>query len=346
MSKSKFCVIGAFDSANATNGQIIKTIEIGDLLTERYGEKDVLKIDYFTIKHSLFKMFKAVVSGFIKGEKVILITSNYTVKNLIWACTLINKFFRRPIYLILIGAMLAEDMDKDKRVGRIVGQLNGIFLETETAKRELAERGLKGLYIMPNFKKLRKFSIDELPSEYTKPYRLIFMSRVVALKGVTQMINEIKRINADTVKYTLDIYGHIDPEYAEEFEALKCEFPEYIRYMGMASPNTTSEIMKDYFLHLFPTTCATEGQPASIIDSYFAALPVLSGRWNSCGDMVKEGRTGISFELNNFDDFREKLEYIYEHPELINSMRPYCAEEAKLFEPDAAMDLLTRVIDN
>ncbi len=345
MAKSKICVVGRFNRDHACDGQTIKTIEVVEELVKKYGEKNVRQTCYAKIRDNKPKLFIALLKSFAASERVIVAANSTGVRNLLKACTLINRIFHRKLYFMLVGAALAEEVDENPAALPILKQCEGIFLETETLKRELTERGLDNLYIVPNFKKLRRFGADEQPKEFTKPYRLVYMSRIVGLKGVAEMIRELKRINEKEVKFTLDMYGLIWPDYEEEFSKIREDLPDYIKYHGICDAWKTTEVINGYFLQLFPTKCPTEGQPASIIDSFFAGTPVLSGRWNSCHDMIREGETGISFPLEDFDAFREKLEYCYEHPEEIIAMRKHCIAEAELFMPDKVIEELAKIFD-
>ncbi|MBE6687533.1 MAG: glycosyltransferase family 4 protein [Ruminococcaceae bacterium] len=346
MSKSKFCVIGNFSRNNAFDGQTIKTLEIVDRLGEIYGKENIRECNYREIKHSKLKLFKAFFNAFHKSEKILVLANNTGVMNLIKVCTLINKIFGRDIYFILVGAALMDTVKEEPASLGILKQLKHIIVETETLKKDLLDCGLERVTVFPNFKKLRHFKTDELSTEYEKPLKLIYMSRIMDLKGFSEMIRELKRINEHSVKYVLDIYGKIEPEFKEEFEALKKDFPEYIVYHGLADAWQTSEIMHECFLHLFPTKCPTEGQPASIIDAFFAGLPTLSARWDYYADMLREGETAVSFERCNFDEFREKLEYYYDHPEEIARMRVFCSKEAEKYLPETVMNDLVKVLES
>lgn len=352
MSKNKICLMGRIYREGACDGQTVKTLELYDELVKRFGEKRVSYLNYYGIRISkpkflvYPKLLFAISRVFMKNKKIIIASNTTSLPNLLKVCVMLNKFFKREMHFVLVGAALAEGIDEHPEYKETLKHFKSIFLETETIRRALEERGVERLYVMPNFKTIRRYTAEEQPKEFKPPYKLIFMSRIVGLKGVTEMVREIKRINENGIKYTLDMYGMIDDEYAAEFEEIKKDLPDYIQYKGVASAWQTSEIMHDYFLHVFPTKCATEGQPASIIDTFFAGTPVLSGRWNSCGEMIKEGVTGISFELGNFDDFREKLEYYYDHPDEIIALREGCAKEAELFIPENAVNDLAKLLED
>jgi len=85
---------------------------------------------------------------------------------------------------------------------------------------------------------------------------------------------------------------------------------------------------------LFPTKFATEGFPGTILDGFCAGVPVLSARWNSCTDIVEEGVNGITFGFCDFEDMYEKLLYIKENPDIVNSMKNNCIESAKSYSPE------------
>ncbi len=352
MSKKKICLMGRIYREGACDGQTIKTLEIYDELVRRYGKDNVGYLNYYGIRISkpkclvYPKLLFAISKVFMTSEKIIIASNATSLPNLLKACVMLNKIFKREMHFVLVGAALAEGIDEHPEYKNTLKHFKSIFLETDTAKRELEARGVERLRVMPNFKTIRRYSLEEQPKEFKAPYKLIFMSRIVGLKGVTEMIRELKRINANGVKYTLDMYGMVDEEYAEEFEEIKKDLPDYIQYKGVADAWRTTEIMHGYFLHVFPTKCATEGQPASIIDTFFAGTPVLSGRWNSCSEMIKEGVTGVSFELGNFDDFREKLEYYYDHPEEIMALRAGCVKEAELFIPENAISGLISELED
>lgn len=346
MGKSKFCVLGNFSRNNAFDGQTIKTLEIVDRLAEIYGKENVLECNYREIKSSKVKLLKAFFTAFRKSEKVLVLANNTGVMNLVKVCTMINKIFKRDIYFILVGAALMDTVNETPASLDVLKKLKHIIVETETLKQDLLKCGLERVTVFPNFKKLRHYKGDELATEYEKPLKLVYMSRIMDLKGFPEMIREIKRINSNALKYQLDIYGKIEPEFKDEFDVMEKEFPEYIKYHGLADAWKTSEIMHKCFLHLFPTKCPTEGQPASIIDAFFAGLPTLSARWDYYADMLREGETAVSFERCNFDEFREKLEYYYDHPEEIAKMREFCSKEAEKYMPETVMKDLVKVLEN
>lgn len=344
VSKKDICIIGRFDPNAAYDGQMIKTLEIIRTLRERYGEEKVKAVSYHAVKDKKISLFRTLFSAFASARRIVLCARGAALSNLVRACVVINKFFKRPLFYVLIGGALADVTENRPELLPLLDTMEGIFVETETVLEKLEDQGVKKVYKLRNFKHLRLWNNVETPP-VQKPYKLIFMSRVAELKGVGEMVDIIKRINSDGVIYTLDIYGMPDPAYEEHFCKMKESFPEYIRYMGVADPFETADIIHPCFAQLFPTKCPTEGHPASVIDSFFAGVPVISARWNSCYDMIREGETGLTYALNDFDEFEKILRDAAKNPERVISMRSACLEEAKKYLPEIAAQPLFQVID-
>lgn len=344
MSKKDICFIGRFDPSAAYDGQMIKTLEVLRTLCDRYGKDNVNAVSYHAVKDNKPALLRTLFSAFKSARRVVLCARGAALPNLVRACVIINKIFRRPLFYVLVGGALADVTEQRSELLPLLDKMEGIFVETETVLEKLEAQGVKRAFKMSNFKHLRLCSDVETPVR-NKPYKLIFMSRVAELKGVGEMIDTVKRINADEVIYTLDIYGKPDPAYEERFLAMRESFPEYIRYMGVADPFETSDIIHPCFMQLFPTKCPTEGQPASVIDGFFAGVPILSARWNSCYDMIDEGKTGLTYALDDFDEFEKILREAANDPERIDAMRPACLEEAKKYLPEVVVQPLFQAID-
>ena len=336
MAKTKICVIGKIYEDCSSDGQGIKIIELIKALKARYGADQVSEASYYGIKDSKTAVFRLLFRAFRGSEHIVLCARGEALTTLVKACIVINKLFGRRIYYVLVGGALPEALEAHPEMVGAVASMAGILPETETVASELRDLGLKNVRLLPNFKYIRQYAPEELKPLGAPPYKLIFMSRISEFKGVPEMIETVRRLNSGVIKYTLDMYGLINPEFEERFAEIKKDLPPEIRYRGICNAWKTVEILHDGFVQLFPTKCPTEGQPASLIDGFFAGIPVVSAQWNSCADMVREGETGLTFPLGDFAAFEEILRRIYDDPSETERMRPACLEEAKKFLPEIA----------
>jgi glycosyltransferase involved in cell wall biosynthesis len=180
-------------------------------------------------------------------------------------------------------------------------------------KSDLENRGFTNIYVMPNCKDLKILSVDELIYSNNEPYKLCTFSRVMKEKGIEDAIYVVKSINEKLgrVAYVLDIYGQVDKEYEECFKKLCNGFPPYIKYGGLIQFDKSVEVLKNYFLLLFPTHFTTEGIPGTIIDAYFAGLPIICAKWNNYHEIIDDGKTGIGYEIKNNTEFDINIREIF-----------------------------------
>jgi glycosyltransferase involved in cell wall biosynthesis len=93
---------------------------------------------------------------------------------------------------------------------------------------------------------------------------------------------------------------------------------------------------------LFPTRFYTEGIPGTIIDAYAAGIPVISSKWESFADVMKEGVTGWGFDFGDFEQFRALLEKAAKEPKVFSLMKITALEEMKRFQPQEVIQKLTQ----
>jgi len=165
-------------------------------------------------------------------------------------------------------------------------------------------------------------------------------------KGIEDAINVIKKINeeANTVVYKLDIYGPIDREYEERFNKIITESPQYIQYKGCIDDDKSVEILKSYYLLLFPTRYRTEGIPGTIIDALFAGIPIIASKWDNVDEVIKDEENGFIFEFGNVTEFYNKLKLEIDKEKMM-AMKHSCLQRAKNFTKETEMIKLYKNIE-
>lgn len=152
-------------------------------------------------------------------------------------------------------------------------------------------------------------------------------------KGIDDAVETIIAVNKELGRtvFTLDIYGQVDEEYKEHFEALMASSPESVNYKGTVAFNQSVDVLKKYYALLFPTKFYTEGIPGTIIDAYAAGVPVIASKWENYDDVVDEGIVGKGFEFNNQEELKNILLYITTSPECLLQMKKNCLIKAADF---------------
>ncbi len=346
MKAYKIGICGNFDVEHVeANGQTIKTINVYNELVKVYGEENIKKLDTYYFRTNPIKAVFAYLKLVKECEHCVILPAEGAVKVLVPLGVIQKKRYKTKIYYPVIGAWLGKMLKEKKSLLRYAKSIDWVLPETETLKKELLEVGLERVEVLLNFKDIPVLSEEEINISVEKPLKLCYFARVNEMKGIGELIEAVKNVNREQVKFTLDIYGPVKDIYSETFRGLMENFPEYIKYCGVADGDKSVETLKGYFMQVFPTKYATEGIPGSLVDSLCAGVPVLSARWNSCHDILDEGSTGISFELCNFKEMEEKLEQIAENPEQIIAMRVNCIKKALNYKPEEAIRVLTDRIE-
>ncbi|KRN88436.1 glycosyltransferase [Ligilactobacillus ceti] len=338
----KIGIIGHFGkNKNLLNGQTIKTKIISEGLVKRYGRENISYLDTYNSKKEFIIKIIMLIRLMRKCENIIMLPAHNGLRIFAPLMVLINKFYKRNLYYIVIGGWLPSFLEKRPKLKKDLKEFTTIYVETKIMAANLKEQGFKNIDILPNCKELKHVKGNEIQYYEKAPYKLCTFSRVMQEKGIEDAINVIININEKNNKiiYTLDIYGQVDVQQQQWFDDLMNEVPDYIQYKGMIPFDQSTQIIKKYFALLFPTKFYTEGIPGTIIDAYSAGIPVIASRWESYEDVIDENITGIGYTMNDLNDFQKKLEMIMNKPELINNLRKNALKKAKNYD-------ITHVVDN
>lgn len=341
-------VIGHFGKGKCLlNGQTVKTIIITDELCRQLGSKEIIRIDTYGGKSTVFKAPFQTIKALKNSKNVIIFPAHNGLKVYVPLLSFFRKFYKdRKLHYVVIGGWLSEFLKNKKRLTKKLMLFDGIYVETNTMKKSLEEQGFNNVVVMPNCKDLKILSQEDLVYPVREPYKLCTFSRVMKEKGIEDAINAVKTVNESTGKtiYSLDIYGQVDSEQIQWFEDLKSAFPDYIKYGGLVDYNNSVEVLKNYFILLFPTRFYTEGIPGTIIDAYAAGVPVVSAKWESFTDIIIDGVTGIGYEFLNQNQLIEVLRNI--QIEKILKMKTECLSQSRKYMPEIIIKTIIRQLKN
>ena len=157
-------------------------------------------------------------------------------------------------------------------------------------------------------------------------------------KGVTDAIYACDRLNKEVGKNVcvLDVYGPIQEEYKVEFSELCEQYSSVVKYKGVINPSQSVEVLKNYYMLLFPTLFYTEGIPGTIIDAFSAGVPVLASQWESYCDVLSE-KDSITYKFKDKEELYKQLRYCVENIDTINAYRKECLKSAEKFSMNMAI---------
>lgn len=341
----KICIIGHFgDGKNLLNGQTIKTKIIFDELSRYYGKNEILKIDTYGGKKNFLKAPFQVLTALKNSKNVIIFPAQNGLRIYAPLLFVIKHFFKkRKLHYVVIGGWLSEMLAKKRILAKILKQFNALYVETDMMKKLLEKLGFSNVFVMQNCKRLKILSENELIYCQNMPYRLCTFSRVMREKGIEDAINAIVTVNESlgSVAFTLDIYGQIEDGQIEWFDNLKKSFPDYVCYRGVIPYYESVNVLKNYFALLFPTYYEGEGFAGTVIDSFFAGVPVIASDWKYNKEIINK-KVGYIFETRNNDRLIEILKAIVKNPKMILSKKIPCLREASKYRPEKAIHILLK----
>lgn len=138
-------------------------------------------------------------------------------------------------------------------------------------------------------------------------------------------------VNASAFQEALELMNK------EDFNTPLMKNPSAIKYKGIVSSSDSVETLKDYDALLFLAKYKNEGLPGTIIDAYAAGIPVISAKWESFSDIVKEGLTGIGYMQNDLDGLEKTIRWATSNKQQLFKMKYNCTIKAKEFHRETVI---------
>lgn len=341
----KAAVVGHFAAGkNLLNGQTVKTKIVTSELEKQFGSDQIIKIDTHggikTYARLPFLLFRAL----LECKNVIILPAHNGLKIIAPMLDILNIPFRRGLHYVVIGGWLPEYLNENSYLKKHLRRFRGIYVETRVMKRNLKKQGFCNVRVIPNCKELKILEKEELVYCTSEPYRLCTFSRVMKEKGIEDAVNAVRQINesAGRVVFSLDIFGMIEPGREGWFENLSAQFPDYVRYGGMVPFDKSTDVLKNYFSILFPTTYEGEGFAGTLIDAQAAGVPVLASDWRYNSEIVKDGVNGMLHKAGSLKELTDCLLRLAQDPSSWNDMKPGCLERARHYIPSECLKPLLK----
>lgn len=328
------------------DGQTVKTKTIFAELGKYLGEDRVTKVDTYNWKLRPFRLLINFVKLINSSENVIIIPAQNGVKFFVPLLAILNLFFKRKIYYVVVGGWLPEFIVKEKYLIPSLKRFNTVLVETTIMKQKLNTLGLLNVDILPNFKNLNVLKESELVYNHTEPYKLCTFSRVMKEKGIEDALEAVKHVNKTMgrIVYTLDIYGQVDEGYRERFAELEKTFPNYICYKGVVNFSDSVAVLKEYFALLFPTYYKGEGFAGTILDAYAAGIPVIATNWRYNGEIIQDQIDGFIYDYQNPAGLYNLLYKAVQDPGIIIDLKKNCINRAAEFSADKVVERLVKYL--
>lgn len=168
---------------------------------------------------------------------------------------------------------------------------------------------------------------------------LIYVGRVSAEKQIDQIKPVLERVPGTRLAIIGDGPARADLE--RHFAGLPVKFMGYMQGEALSQAYASADIF------VFPSALETFG--LVVVEAMAAGLPVVSSRVGGVCDVVEEGKTGYTFDVNDIDGMVEGVRRIAVSRERIESMgraaRAFAETQTWPAMMDEVIDIYRRLID-
>lgn len=296
----KIGLVGRIDPAGELfDGQTVKTRTVWRMLRERYGAENVVTVETMNYRREPLRVWREWRRCVRECDDIVVLLSSGGRR--FFFPLLRREADRRGkrVYHDLIGGWLAKNIREDPRIVAQVNAFEVNWVESVDLVGQLRELGVANAEFLPNFKQIEPAAEGELKLPTTVPRRLCTFSRVMEQKGILDALGAVEALAARDGEgsWELDIYGPVDPAFEADFARALAASP-HAHYRGSVVPEASVEMLSPYWALVFPTKWKPEGFPGTVIDALAAGVPVVAARWRYYCEMLADGETGASYELD------------------------------------------------
>ena len=345
---NKILLIG--NSGLKHHGQDGQTVKVRLYLKKMLDEGfDVSFVDLEGFIKHIFSILSKIRKGIKECNRIVLLSAERGCKYLIPYINRHNKKYNKPFVLPLIGiSVLHNDIDslnvddrnsfmvdsnyslikKNEKISKQLKRINYVLPETDLLTKVFKEYySLENVYTLNNFREFKTVQ----KQENNKTVKLIFLSRVIEIKGIFDIMEVVSNINSDSVKVELDIYGNKSFNENEENKFNQFLQDKGIKYLGLLDNSKVVDTISHYDVFAFPTRYMGEGTPGVIVESLLAGTPVLTSNFPQAKYLLNDGKDSLFFKMFDKEDLKNKLLYIINNRSVLDSMSKEAFESGKKY---------------
>jgi len=200
--------------------------------------------------------------------------------------------------------------------GMIRNNVTTFVVLSEFQKQRFINGGIPSdrIGILPNIAPL-----VQIPDNADVGETVSFVGRVSKEKGIDEFLAASRRL--DQLLFT--IVGS-----TEGMPCIRSEASSNVSIPGFLTGSALDDLFNTSRILVFPSKWF-EGFPNVIAKAMAHRKPVIAGRIGAIPEIVEDGVTGLLFEPGNATDLAEKIEYLWNQPDLCRKMGQAGLEKAR-----------------
>lgn len=208
------------------------------------------------------------------------------------------------------GLLNVVEMYLHHKILHIYDKIDVFVSPSRFLKEKLKEMGFKKeMVYLPNFINAK----DYLPKYNSNGKIICYFGRLSKEKGLFTLIEAVKRID---IKLKIIGDGPIKKDLEEK---VRRENLENVSFLGYKSGEEFKEEVRNSRIVVLPSEWY-ENYPRSVMEAFALGKPVIGARIGGIPELVKDGGTGLTFEPENSEDLREKINFLINNRDKVIEM--------------------------
>lgn len=329
---------------NQLDGQTIKTRAVYELIRERMPEAEISYLDSQELQsrplHTLLRLLKAPFGK----NCIVYLPGENNLNRFFPLLYRLSRLAGAEIVYPVVGGWLPDFVSFHAGIRNKLRKIRGVLVESERMVCALRSMGFKNVEILENFR-----STDFKPSgptPHSGPVRFVFMARLCREKGCDIILNavDILKRKHSGATFAVDFYGpQTNGDYAGPFLERIKDYPN-VEYRGTIQPNDVFATLARYDCLLLPTFYEGEGFPGSIVDSFFAGIPVIVTDWKDLASFIQPGVTGFVIPPHSPQALASAMDSIISDPGSLGPMKAAAYDRSKRYSASAAWQILSKYL--
>jgi glycosyltransferase involved in cell wall biosynthesis len=193
-------------------------------------------------------------------------------------------------------------------------KINHFITLTDFSRQKLIESGLtpeKNISVLGHFLE-RIPGTDEI--SYERQNYVLYLGRLSEEKGINILIDAFKDIK--DIDLIIAGIGPLDEDLRRKVSKNNSS---NIKFVGFVNSSKKNELLKEAKSTIVPSICY-ENFGIVVLESLSYQTPVIASRIGGLPHLIDDGETGLLYSPEDPLDFREKLDYLLNNPDLSASM--------------------------
>lgn len=163
--------------------------------------------------------------------------------------------------------------------------------------------------------------LENLDIAFPKEKRILFLSNIMASKGIIEFLTASKQLLEDDNVIRIDIAGdfisdnylpknQIKKKFLDLFEVLKNDFPERIFYHGPVSGIKKLDLLRFSSIFILPTYYPTEAYPISILEAMATGNAIITTKHNYLEKIISNEH-GETIQIKDASQIVESIKKLF-----------------------------------